>query len=157
MPKVISRSVISASNDQADNATQQLSLQVYYCCCGEFVLVCDVALSELPRRPLDDSYVLRCLDSPRDEQGRARKARVFKISAKQRDPVLLQRPDGSLERQYRFYCSRCELPVGYEATPPPLKSGQFTYILPGALTAIQGRVPPDAFLDLDEPQQQQEA
>ncbi|CAD6979870.1 unnamed protein product, partial [Tilletia controversa] len=69
-------------------------------------------------------------------------------------PVLLQRPDGTLERQYRFYCSRCELPLGYERTPPPLKSGQFTYILQGALTAVQGRVPPDAFMDLvkSEPQ-----
>ncbi|KAL9932888.1 hypothetical protein V8E36_008143 [Tilletia maclaganii] len=137
MPKIVSRSVISASNDQADTRDES-PLRVYYCCCGEFVLVCDVELSALPRRPLDDAYVLRCLDSPRDESGRMRKARVFKINAKQRDPVLLQRPDGSLERQYRFYCSRCELPVGYEATPPPLKSGQYTYILKGALTRKDG-------------------
>ncbi|KAK0531491.1 hypothetical protein OC834_002933 [Tilletia horrida] len=148
MPKVISRSVVSASNDQ-DDAQRAHPLHVFYCCCGEFVLVCDVDLAALPRRPLDDSYVLRCLDSPRDENGKVRKARIFKINAKQRDPVLLKRPDGSLERQYRFYCSRCELPVGYEATPPPLKSGQYTYILKGALTSVQGRRPPDAFEDLE--------
>ncbi|KAK0554559.1 hypothetical protein OC846_002035 [Tilletia horrida] len=133
MPKVVSRSVISASNDDARDEDRK-RLVPYYCCCGEFVLVCDAELAALPRRPLDGSYVLRCLDSPKEEGGGVRKARVFKISAKQRDPVLLQRPDGTLERQYRFYCSRCELPVGYEATPPPLKSGNFTYILQGALT-----------------------
>lgn len=37
------------------------------------------------------------------------------------------------------------LPIGYQVTPPPVKSGIFLYILSGALTQVQGQVPQDAF------------
>jgi len=52
---------------------------------------------------------------------------------------------GGHERQYRFSCPRCNLLVGYQSTPPPVKSGPFLYILKGALTQMQGQVPKDAF------------
>ena len=48
-----------------------------------------------------------------------------------------RRPDGGFERQYQFHCTRCMLLIGYEHTPPPLKSGgKFTFIFPGALTYV---------------------
>ncbi|PWN52086.1 hypothetical protein IE53DRAFT_385517 [Violaceomyces palustris] len=151
MPKVISRSTISASNDQQPSNTSPL--KVYYCLCGEFSLVCDRPLESLPQRPLDGSRVLRCLDSSPGSSGgvsKVRKARVFKISASQGRPKLLQRPDGSLEKQYPFHCSRCNLQIGYEHTPPPLKSGgKFTFILPGALSERHGQVPEDALLGIE--------
>ncbi|KDN52924.1 hypothetical protein K437DRAFT_253556 [Tilletiaria anomala UBC 951] len=150
MPKVISRSAISASKDEDTRS----NLRVFYCLCGEFALVCDQPLSACPSRPQDGSYVLRCLDSRADpETGYVRKARIFKISATQRDPVLIRRPDGSLEKQYRFHCQRCQLPLGYETTVPPLKSGNFTYILKGALSEAQGTAPPDALwaVEAEEP------
>ena len=67
------------------------------------------------------------------------------------DPLVpslptLNRPDGSLEKQYRFHCSRCDLPIGYEVTPPPLRSGPFTYLFPGSLTEQQGKAPDEALL-----------
>lgn len=134
MPKVISRSTISASDPTRD-ASSATPLRVFYCLCGDFALVLDRPLSSLPTRPLDGAHVLRVLDSPPDERtGRVKSKRVFKINAKQGPAVILRRPDGSLEKQYRFHCGRCDLPIGYEVTPPPLKSGRFTYILPGALT-----------------------
>ena len=37
--------------------------------------------------------------------------------------------------------------VAYQTTPPPIKSGPFVYVLKGALTQLQGQVPPDAFDD----------
>ena len=115
------------------------ALNVYYCLCGEFVLVSDRPLCSLPLRPLDNARVLRCLDSPpysiTGAAQKVRKARVFKVSATQATPKYITRPDKSLEKQYPFNCSRCNLELGYEHTPPPLKSGgKFTFVLPGALT-----------------------
>jgi hypothetical protein len=49
------------------------------------------------------------------------------------------------EQQYKFTCPRCTLPVGYQSTPPPPKSGPYIYIYTGALSRIQGQVPTDAF------------
>lgn len=54
---------------------------------------------------------------------------------------------GGHEKQYRFHCSRCTLPVAYQSTPPPVKSGPYLYILKGALSQIQGQIPSDAFED----------
>ena len=54
---------------------------------------------------------------------------------------------GGHEKQYRFHCPRCALPVAYQSTPPPVKSGPFLYVFKGALSLIQGQVPPDAFDD----------
>lgn len=36
-------------------------------------------------------------------------------------------------------------PVAYQTTAPPAGSGPFLYILKGAMTELQGRIPPDAF------------
>lgn len=60
------------------------------------------------------------------------------------DALLLFRSGGH-ERQYRFSCPRCNLLVGYQSSPPPVKSASYLYILKGALTAVQGQVPRDAF------------
>ena len=54
---------------------------------------------------------------------------------------------GGHEKQYRLHCPRCALPVAYQSTPPPVKSGPYLYIIKGALSQIQGQVPPDAFED----------
>ncbi|SNX85102.1 uncharacterized protein MEPE_03811 [Melanopsichium pennsylvanicum] len=127
------------------------SLNVYYCLCGEFALVLDRALSKLPLRPLDHSRILRCLDSPpysiTGSPQNIRKRRVFKMSASQAQPKFIKRPNGSIEKRYPFHCSRCNLELGYEHTPPPIKSGgKFTFLLPGAVTDRQGVPPTDAFL-----------
>lgn len=44
-----------------------------------------------------------------------------------------------------FLCNRCKTPVAYQSPPPPAGSGQFLYVFKGAMTELQGRVPPDAF------------
>ncbi|WFD32383.1 hypothetical protein MSPP1_003428 [Malassezia sp. CBS 17886] len=123
------------------------ALLLYYCLCGEFVLVCDKPLETLPERPVDRARVLRCFDSVEDAHGVRRTADIYKISATQGKGLMLELPDGGLERQYDFRCTRCGLPLGYEHTPPPLKSGgKFTFLLPGALTRKQGAPHPDALL-----------
>ncbi|PBK72761.1 uncharacterized protein ARMOST_05127 [Armillaria ostoyae] len=138
MPKVVSRSAVSSSTDAQPTASSAASLRVYYCICGEFILVIDKSLTALPKRKTDGAIVVRSQDS--DDA----KARVFKLNANLGDPVLIERQGGH-ERQYRFLCPRCTLPVAYQSTPPPAKSGPFIYLLPGALTQLQGQVPSDAF------------
>ncbi|KAI0650347.1 hypothetical protein C8Q79DRAFT_943225 [Trametes meyenii] len=140
MPKVVSRSAVSSSTDARPTPSSTAALRVYYCICGEFILVIDKSLASLPRRQTDNATVIRCHDS-----GDA-KARIFKLNAVAKDPILVERQGGH-EKQYRFHCPRCALPVAYQPTPPPAKSGPFLYVLKGALSQIQGQVPPDAFDD----------
>ncbi|KAG9219008.1 hypothetical protein CCMSSC00406_0001418 [Pleurotus cornucopiae] len=130
MPKVVSRSAVSASTDAHPTASSAAALRVYYCLCGEFILVIDKSLSSLPRRQTDNAIIVRSQDS--NDQ----KARVFKLNAKYADPILLER--------HVIFASIVHLP-GYQHTPPPAKSSPFIYILSGALTQMQGQLPQDAF------------
>lgn len=41
--------------------------------------------------------------------------------------------------------TRCTLPIGYQTTPPPIKSGPYVYLNFGSVTQQQGMVPPEAF------------
>lgn len=100
-------------------------------------LVIDRNLSTLPRRKTDNAIIIRSQDTP------TTKARIFKLNATSGPPIFIQR-DGGHERQWKFHCPRCTLPVGYQVTPPPAK-GQFLYINRGSLTQHQGEVPADAF------------
>ncbi|TDL29432.1 hypothetical protein BD410DRAFT_736338 [Rickenella mellea] len=138
MPKVVSRSAVSSSTEAKPTASSTAALKVYYCICGEFILVIDKNILKLPRRKTDGSIIVRCQDSGE------LKSRVFKLNANISEAVLVERQGGH-ERQYRFHCPRCTLPVGYQSTPPPMKSGPFVYILQGALTQVQGQIPTDAF------------
>ncbi|KAI0269126.1 hypothetical protein BC834DRAFT_864883 [Gloeopeniophorella convolvens] len=141
MPKVISRSAVSSSADARPTASSAAALRVYYCICGEFVLVIDSTLSSLPTRHTDGAIIVRS----QDEDGA--KAKAFKLNALPSEPILVERTTGGHERQYRYRCPRCTLPVAYQPTAPPATSGPFLYILKGALTQIQGELPPDAFDD----------
>ncbi|KAG2013526.1 hypothetical protein CC2G_010425 [Coprinopsis cinerea AmutBmut pab1-1] len=101
-------------------------------------LVIEKSLASLPRRKTDNAIIIQSQDND------VGKAKVFKLNANPSDPILLER-NGSHERQYRFICPRCSLPIGYQTAPPPVKSVPYLYILPGALSQAQGQVPPDAF------------
>ncbi|KZP32937.1 hypothetical protein FIBSPDRAFT_882239 [Athelia psychrophila] len=102
-------------------------------------LMLQLFLASLPRRQTDGAIIVRSKDSDSGE-----KARVFKLNANPGDPILLERQGGH-ERQFRFHCPRCTLPIGYQSSAPPVKSAQFLYIVSGALTQMQGQVPTDAF------------
>ncbi|KAF9076762.1 hypothetical protein BDP27DRAFT_1442147 [Rhodocollybia butyracea] len=140
MPKVVSRSAVSSSTNAQLTASSAAALCVYYCICGEFILVIDKNLNALPRRHSDKATIVRCQDSE------SAAARVFKLNAAEGESVLIER-NGGHERQYRFSCPRCTLPVCYQSTPPPAKSGPFLYILAGALSQTQGALPQGALDD----------
>ncbi|CAK5275593.1 unnamed protein product [Mycena citricolor] len=145
MPKVVSRSAVFSRSRHPQEPVPLPPLQLIYayirldCICGEFILVIDKSLASLPRRPTDGAIIIRAQDNGDDE-----KARVFKLNAVVGDPILVERTGGH-ECQYRFTCPRCTLPIGYQATPPPMKSGPYVYLLSGALSQVQGQVPADAF------------
>ncbi|KAI3620709.1 hypothetical protein CBS9595_002676 [Malassezia furfur] len=144
----MSRHSPMAHKSNAVDDRSQNDLLVYYCLCGEFVLVCNKALELLPERPFDKSRVLRCMDAEKPD-GQLLRAHVYKISASQGEGQMVRRDDGRLEQQYDFLCTRCGLPIGYEHTPPPIKSGgKYTFIFKGALTRKQGQIPPDALQDI---------
>jgi hypothetical protein len=88
-------------------------------------LVIDKSLATLPRRKTDGAIIVRSQDS---DDG---KARVFKLNANAGEPILLERfgffalrhhkpcaklvveyRQGGHERQFRFHCPRCTLPIG---------------------------------------------
>ncbi|KJA30151.1 hypothetical protein HYPSUDRAFT_126231 [Hypholoma sublateritium FD-334 SS-4] len=140
MPKVVSRSAVSSSTDAQPTASSAAALRVYYCICGEFILVIDKSLATLPRRKTDNAIIVRSQDTD------AGKARVFKLNAVAEEPILLERRRlGGHEKQYRYHCPRCSLKIGYQTSPPPVKSAPFLYIFSGALTQMQGQVPQNAF------------
>ncbi|KAJ8086778.1 hypothetical protein PM082_005603 [Marasmius tenuissimus] len=137
MPKVVSRSAVSSSTDAQPTASSAAALRVYYCICGEFILVIDKSLSSLPHRKIDNASVIRSQSSDSGP------ARVFKLNTVAGDAVLIERENGH-ERQFRHLCPRCTLPVAYTSTPPPVKNAPFIYVLAGALTQMQGQMPKDA-------------
>ncbi|KAI9512207.1 hypothetical protein F5148DRAFT_973908 [Russula earlei] len=141
MPKVISRSAVSTSADARPTASSAAALKVYSLLTGTQILVIDAALSSLPRRQTDGAIIVRSQNKD------GVKARAFKLNAQSCDPILIERSRGGHERQYRFQCPRCALPVGYQPNPPPATAGPFLYIFKGALTQVQGQLPQDAFDD----------
>lgn len=105
---------------------------------------------------MDNAIIIRTQDNVTG------KARIFKLNATVNEhPILIARwleshcsqmimelkiyRDNGHERQYRSLCPRCSLPIGYQTSPPPVKSAPYLYILSGALSQLQGQVPPDAF------------
>ncbi|KAJ3563371.1 hypothetical protein NP233_g8981 [Leucocoprinus birnbaumii] len=133
MPKVVSRSAVSSSTDAQPTASSTAALRVYYCICGEFILVIDKSLTSLPRRQTDNAIIIRAQDN---DTG---KARIFKLNATSSEhPILIERKTGH-ERQFRFSCPRCSLPIGYQTSPPPAKSAPYLYIMAGSLSQLQGQ------------------
>ncbi|KAL7412108.1 hypothetical protein BDY24DRAFT_394682 [Mrakia frigida] len=151
MPKVISRAAISSSNDAAPTASAQAVLKTYYCLCGEFLLVIDKALDLLPRRPIDGSIVVRCKPSPPSSTSNPSNSstpsppRTFKLNSVDGGKVFVKREPNLLEPHHLLLCSRCTTPIGYQCTPPPVKSGRWLYLYWGGMTEIQGQVPEEAW------------
>jgi len=98
-------------------------LVIHYCLhCGSYALILDTALSSLPRRRTDNSYVLE-------------DKKILKNNMLPADVKVVKRPNG-LERQYRLNCSECGLFVGYRPVDFTEET-RFVYVLPEALGTRQ--------------------
>lgn len=148
MPKIVSKSTVSSSDQQGnnDNNSNNTKLHVYYCLCSEFILVIDHDLQQLPRRQTDKSHIV------------SNTARTFKLTADQGQTIIIRREEG-YEKQHRLLCPSkslnmrilslilvtnatfallgCNLVVAYETTQQR-RAGPHTYILEGALSEQQG-------------------
>jgi len=101
------------------------SLYSFYCAiCGDHALTTDVDCFTLPRRNTDKAF---CLDEA---------IYFHKKYGNFGERILLRRQNG-VERQYRFYCRQCRLPIGYRPNPPK-ETSKFTYLYHDSLVPTQG-------------------
>ncbi|PVV04992.1 hypothetical protein BB560_000492 [Smittium megazygosporum] len=134
------------TNQDAEDISN--SLLVYYC-------LCEKSLTEFPVRPTDGSYVIDNNEN------------IYTLAPKKGQPVIIQRQSlifrgDKLEKQYRYYCKRCKLPIAYDSVAVeqrysakyknsssgeiPQKKAPYTYILNGSLVSKQGQIP-EEFLE----------
>ncbi|KAJ3040850.1 hypothetical protein HK097_002446 [Rhizophlyctis rosea] len=109
MPKIVSSTTVSASTDEPQKDSQKL--HTYYCLyCGEFVLIIDKHLRKLPRRKTDNAYII----------DRTKHTSKLHLAT---GPTRFVRRDNLYEKQHRYHCPKCALPVAYD------QEGQYLYIL----------------------------
>ena len=126
MPK---RSTIAYSSEDfrlnnTKNTTAKDGLRTHYChVCSNPTLITDANLAALPRRRGDQSTVLD------------RTTRVCRLRAKRSDEITAIRRKGSdvVEKQTRYYCGECKVPVCYECNE---EKGTL-YVFEGALRSFE--------------------
>lgn len=105
----------------ASEETTEDLLKTHYCrCCGQFSLILDTTVEQLPQRQSDNARVI--------DQSK----RTFKVLMAEGETKFIRRAEG-LEKQQRFNCSGCGLVLAYRSDPAP-EAPPCLYVLEGAVT-----------------------
>jgi len=88
--------------DQDQEECKENPLHIYYCLCGQMVLVIDSLIEKLPLRPVDHARVI----DPHK--------RVQKITCKDENEVVFIQREKGIEKQYRKKCIKCDLSIFYQ-------------------------------------------
>nr|AFK43511.1 unknown [Lotus japonicus] len=127
MPK---RTTHTYSSEDAVPEGPHSDLFVYYCKhCGSHVLITDTQLQKMPRRKTDRSYVLD------------KTKHLARFNIHEAGKVVLKRPQGKVEKQFRMNCIGCALFVCYRAEHD-FDSSSFIYVLDGALSTVAAETNP---------------
>jgi len=121
MPKVVSRSIVCSDSKAEEEYSDDKTLNVYYCLCGQLSLILDTPMDRLPLRQKDMS---RVIDSSRH---------VYKLSVDAdapEDVVYLRRENG-VERQYRRGCRKCGLRLVYQLE----RKSRVYFVMNGAMVS----------------------
>ncbi|XP_054161006.1 STING ER exit protein-like [Oppia nitens] len=133
MPKVVSRSIVCSDSKAEEEYSDDKSLNVYHCLCGQLALIVDQPMDRLPLRQRDQSRVVdaainiyKLLAADNNSSGGG------DIDPKYRPEVVyLRRPDGSIEKQLRKKCRKCGLPLVYMTEP----QANYFFIIDGSLVS----------------------
>lgn len=104
-----------------DSGLNDDSFFTFYCSfCGHYAIIVDCDIGKLPKRGSDGSFVL-------DET-----KHVFKRQMNDGQTKVIRRDKG-VEKQYRFHCKECDLPLCYRSAPKD-KDSKYSYFIKDALT-----------------------
>lgn len=100
------------------------SLEVHYCAyCGAGALILDALVSELPQRGSDAARVVQLAK------------RHCKLMLDEGPCVKLKRAAGLVEKQWRYLCKSCGLPLAYLSHPfADTSANKYLYLIDGGLS-----------------------
>ncbi|KAM7354376.1 STING ER exit protein [Cochliomyia hominivorax] len=129
MPKVVSRSIVCSDSKDQQEYNDETPLNIYYCLCGKLALILDCSIEKLPLRRTDGA---RVIDG---------KYHAHKLTYQEGETVYIRRKEKGIEKQYRFNCKSCNLPIYYRHE----SKSDITFIIHHALVKTKN----DIHLNLD--------
>ncbi|XP_037708659.1 UPF0428 protein CG16865 [Drosophila subpulchrella] len=126
MPKVVSRSIVCSDTKDQEEYNEEKPLNIYYCLCNKMALILDCTLDQLPLREVDNARVINANDH-------ANKL-TYNPTPKM---IYIRRKSRGIEKQYRYKCRSCNLPLFYRHSP----DSQVTFVMFNALIRNKGESP----------------